>query len=136
MGKINDIYEWMESYLLGHLDESENKRIEEKIKMSKEFAEDFRAMEVEMYEEGLLPEARRKMFEERLKTDHNLATELALHIATFEVVNLLEEELGKKDSSSPKKQPSQAVHSLFSEQGLQTSFKKIKDWFRSFVRVF
>ncbi len=135
MNTINDIYEWMELYLLEKLDEEESERFEKKLNSSKEFAEDFRAMEIEMYEEGRLPTTRKKMFEERLKNDAELANELALHIATFEIINLLDnQENIENPSSLSDKRISLPQYLLFQEKRLLTFFEFLRRWFQSFFR--
>ena len=92
MSETTDIYEWMEIYLLGKLSGAELAAFEEKIRSCSDFAEDLHVMEIEMYEESRLPPDRQKIFEERLKQDANLARELALHIATFEVAKLFDKQ--------------------------------------------
>ncbi|MFK7906622.1 MAG: hypothetical protein AB8B69_15940 [Chitinophagales bacterium] len=99
MNNSTDIYEWIELYLLGQLDKTELQKIEAKRKASKAFEEDLCAIEIEMYEEGRLPLERKRQFEARLKHDNNLARELALHKATFEVVKYFDNKGYCKDQN-------------------------------------
>jgi len=99
MNNPKDIYEWIELYLLGQLDEAELQKIEEKLKVNKAFEEDFCAIEIEMYEEGRLPLERKRQFEARLEYDDRLAQELALHKATFEVVKYFDNQGCCKDKN-------------------------------------
>ncbi len=86
MSKTNDIYEWIELYLLGQLEEEELANFEAKLKANKDFAEDVDIIELEMYEQDCLPPDRKKAFEIRLQSDLTLISKRNLHIDTLKAI--------------------------------------------------
>ncbi|MEZ4886359.1 MAG: hypothetical protein R3E32_16610 [Chitinophagales bacterium] len=105
MSEINDIYEWMELYLLGQLKEKDLEKFEEKLTKCKDFAADLHMMEIEMYEDDLLPIERKRMFEDRLKNDEELAKEFAIYIASFEIAKFFDNQGNCKHPSFEYQQP-------------------------------
>ncbi len=91
MNKAKDIYEWIELYLLGQLEGCELIDFETKIKANKDFAEDVDIIELEMYEQNLLPSDRKALFEKRLQADPKLILKLDVHTATFEAIDYFDD---------------------------------------------
>ncbi|MGB1241905.1 MAG: hypothetical protein ACPG49_05250 [Chitinophagales bacterium] len=131
MSKINEIYERMESYLMGELYGEDEKKFEEEVQSNDELSEDLMAMEVEMYEHRVLPPSRRKFFEERLKYDKELVRELALYIATFEAIKNLDSD-GNRQNISPSDTPSSttSTNPFFAKKIKKSFFQVIWNWFK------